>query len=324
MEPLERIIRLHNLLSSARYPIPRAILQERLECSEKTVRRNIDFLRDRLGAPLEYNQEQNGWNYRPEEANMYELPGLWLNEQEIHALLTIQQLLTNLDPELLQDEIAPFTDRIRTILEKTTGLNTEQEISQYIQLLSVGKRKRQYEHFQALTSATINKKQIHISYFGRGKNKRSERRLSPVQLLHYKENWYLSAWCHEKQAMRVFSLDKIESLKTLSEPAKVIDLTVIDSFTSASFGIFTGEASGQAILEFSEEASRWVADEIWHPEQQGKWLDSGSYQLSLPYSNPIELAGEILKHGEGIKVIAPMSLIELIKNRLRRALGQYS
>ena len=323
MEHLERIIRLHNMLSKAHQPIPRTTLEDKLKCSEKTIRRNIEFLRDRLGAPLEYNQEYNGWYYRPQEANLYELPGFWLNEQEIHALLTIQQLLTHLDPDLLHDEITPFTNRIRLLLKKTTGVSAEQDISQYIQLLSTGKRKKQYQYFQPLTSATLNKQQIHISYFARGKNKRSERILSPVQLLHYKENWYLSAWCHQKQAMRVFSLDKIEDLRLLSEPAKQISPENIANFTSASFGIFTGEACEQAILEFNEETSRWVADEVWHPDQQGVWMKNGTYQLTLPYSNPTELAGEILKHGEGIKVIKPDSLKTLIEQRLTKALSQY-
>jgi predicted DNA-binding transcriptional regulator YafY len=324
MEQIERIIRLHNLLSISRRPIAISVLQEKLECSKKTVRRNIDFLRDRLGAPLEYNQQQNGWYYRSKEAALYELPGLWLNEQEIHALLTIQQLLSSLDPDLLHDEIAPFTTRIRELLEKTTGLDTEEDISHYIKLLSVGKRKRQYKHFQEITSATLNQHQIHIRYHARGKNQHSERTLSPIQLLHYKENWYLSAWCHGKKAMRVFSLDKIDRLELLAEKTHSITDEALEDFTSASFGIFSGIASEQAILEFSEEASRWVADEIWHPEQQGKWLENGNYQLTLPYSNPIELSGEILKHGEGIKVIAPDSLRNLIKQRLVKALQQYT
>ncbi len=324
MEHIERIIRLHNLLSHARYPIPRATLQEKLDCSEKTVRRNIDFLRDRLGAPLEYDPEQNGWYYRPQENSLYELPGLWLNEQEIHALLTIQQLLTHLDPELLHDEIAPFASRIRSLLEQTTGLDAEQDIGQYIQLLSTGKRKRQYQYFQPITSATLNKRQIHIRYFARGKNQYSERTLSPIQLLHYKENWYLSAWCHDKQAMRVFSLDKIETLQVLSKPARQLTPQALEKFTGDSFGIFTGQASKQAVLEFNQESSRWVADEIWHPRQRGKWLANGNYQLTLPYSNPTELAGEILKHGEGIKVIAPASLQDIIKARLQQALDQYT
>lgn len=324
MEQIERIIRLHNLLASARQPIARTVLQEKLECSEKTVRRNLDFLRDRLGAPVEYDTEKNGWYYRKDEAALYELPGLWLNEQEIHALLTIQQLLTHLDPELLHDEIAPFASRIRTLLEQTTGLNAEQDIGQFIQLLSVGKRKRQYAHFQTITSATLNQQRIHIHYFARSRNSHSERTLSPVQLLHYKENWYLSAWCHTKSAMRVFSLDKIEDITVLNEPAKVIDPQSRDAFTSASFGIFSGAANQQAVLLFNEENARWVADEIWHPEQTGEWLEDGHYQLTLPYSNPTELAGEILKHGEGIKVLAPPELQRLIKNKLQQALQHYT
>ncbi len=323
MEQIERVIRLHNLLSEARHPIARTTLQEKLECSAKTIRRNIDFLRNRLGAPLEYHQDRNGWYYRSQEAALYELPGLWLNEQEIHALLTIQQLLGSLDPDLLHDEIAPFANRIRSVLEKTTGLNTDHDISHYIQLLSAGKRKKQYQHFQAITSATLNKQQVHISYYARGKDQHSERTLSPIQLLHYKENWYLSAWCHEKEAMRVFSLDKIESLEPLSQKAHRVSDEEINDFTSSSFGIFSGVASDHAILEFNVEASRWVADELWHPDQQGKWLESGHYQLTLPYSNPIELAGEILKHGEGIKVVAPDSLREIIISRLTKALDHY-
>lgn len=323
MEQIERVIRLHNLLSQARYPIARKLLEEKLSCSQKTVRRDIDFLRDRLGAPLEYDKENNGWFYRPNEAALYELPGLWLNEQEIHALLTIKQLLTSFDPDLLQEEMAPFEKRIRTILEKTTDLSSNEDIGQYIQLLSSAKRKQQYKHYQAIASATISKKQIYITYYGRGKNKRSKRTLSPQQLVHYKDNWYLSAWCHEKEAMRIFSLDKIETLKLLTEPSKKLVKNSIQDFISSSFGIFSGTANEHAILEFNEESSRWVADEIWHPEQQGEWLDNECYQLTIPYSNMIELAGEILRHGEDIIVKSPDTLKNYIKKRLTLALKNY-
>lgn len=323
MEQIERIIRLHNLLSTARLPIARSTLQERLDCSEKTVRRDLDFLRDRLGAPVYYDETRYGWLYDTKQASLYELPGLWLNEQEIHALLTIQQLINNLDPELLHNEISPFAQRIRKLLERTTGLKADEDISQYIQLLSTGKRKRQYKHFQGIASATLRKKRIHIHYYSRGKAQNSERTLSPNQLLHYKENWYLSAWCHTQEAMRIFSLDKITRFKILNDKAKSISTEQLDQFTSASFGIFTGKASQQATLIFNEEASRWVADEVWHPQQQGELLNDGRYKLTLPYSNPIELAGEILRYGEHVTVESPASLVNIIKQRLTSALSHY-
>lgn len=323
MEQFERVLRLHHLLSNARYPIPRRQLEERLACSQKTVRRDLDFLRDRLGAPVDYDQEKNGWFYRENEQSLYELPGLWLNEEEIHALLSIQQLLNSLDPGILQDEIAPFENRIKDLLNKSSGYQDSTNLSQTIRLLTTGKRKRQYEHFQEIASATLQKKQIHITYFGRRKNAISKRNLSPLRLLHYKENWYLSAWCHNSDGLRMFSLDKIEQVDTLQEAIIALDTTEIDHAINASFGIFTGKAEESAVLHFNEEAARWVADEVWHPEQQEQWLDSGKYELVVPYNDVTELSAEILRFGEDVEVIAPTTLRQLIIQRLTLALAQY-
>lgn len=323
MEQFERVLRLHHLLSNSRFPIPRKQLEERLDCSQKTVRRDLDFLRDRLGAPVDYDQEKNGWYYRDNEQSLYELPGLWLNEEEIHALLSIQQLLSSLDPGLLQDEIAPFENRIKDLLNKSAGVQNDTNLSQAIRLLTTGKRKRQYQHFQQIASATIQKKQVHITYFGRRKNAVSQRNLSPLRLLHYKENWYLSAWCHKREALRMFSLDKIENVDTLAKPAIEQDASEIDNAIQSSFGIFTGMAKERATLHFNEEASRWVADEVWHPEQHEKWLDNGKYELIVPYNHDTELSAEILRFGEDVEVIKPASLRQLIIQRLSKALSQY-
>lgn len=323
MEQLERVLRLHHLLSNSRFPIPRRQLEEKLDCSQKTVRRDLDFLRDRLGAPIDYDQEKNGWYYRENEQSLYELPGLWLNEEEIHALLSIQQLLSSLDPGLLQDEIAPFESRIKDLLNKSAGIQNEANITQAIRLLTTGKRKRQYQHFQQIASATIQKKQVHITYFGRRKNAVSKRTLSPLRLLHYKENWYLSAWCHKREALRMFSLDKIEQVETLQETVIEQDASEVDHAIHSSFGIFTGLAEERAKLHFNEEAARWVADEVWHPEQQEKCLENGKYELIVPYNHDTELSAEILRFGEDVEVIEPTSLRQLIIQRLSKALSQY-
>ncbi|MBT4838980.1 MAG: HTH domain-containing protein, partial [Methylococcales bacterium] len=118
MEHIDRIFKLHNLLLNAHQPISRIILEEKLECSTSSVRRTIDFLRDKLGAPIDYDRDRNGYQYHPEQKSIYELPGLWLNESEIHALLTIQQMLNNFHPDLLLDEIKPFEKRIKEILQR--------------------------------------------------------------------------------------------------------------------------------------------------------------------------------------------------------------
>jgi proteasome accessory factor C len=78
------------------------------------------------------------------------------------------------------------------------------------------------------------------------------------------------------------------------------------------------------VLHFDEESARWVADEEWHPEQQGRRLEDGSYELKIPYSNSVELVMDILRHGLHVKVLNPPDLVSEVIRQLRMTLAQYS
>jgi proteasome accessory factor C len=71
-----------------------------------------------------------------------------------------------------------------------------------------------------------------------------------------------------------------------------------------------------AVLRFTAERARWVANEEWHPEQRGEFLPDGRYQLSLPYADPRELIMDILKYGPDVEVVAPDSLRAAVAERL--------
>ena len=92
----------------------------------------------------------------------------------------------------------------------------------------------------------------------------------------------------------------------------------------SSFGIFAGHACETAILQFSPNIARWIADETWHPNQTGEWLKNGNYQLKIPYNNSIELLAEILKYADDITVIAPKSLQQAVVDKLLKTLKNYS
>lgn len=89
------------------------------------------------------------------------------------------------------------------------------------------------------------------------------------------------------------------------------------------YGLFAGPAAAEAVLHFSPYAARWVAEEQWHPNQQGRWLEDGGYELRLPYSDPTELVMDVLRYGPDVEVVAPAELREQVRERLARALAQY-
>ncbi len=124
--------------------------------------------------------------------------------------------------------------------------------------------------------------------------------------------------------MRCFSIDRINRLAVLGQRAVDVADAELDAHYASAYGIFGGQADKMAVLRFTKERARWVADEVWHPEQEGKHFEDGSYELRIPYRDPRELVMDILRHGPHVLVIEPQSLVDEVKDQLSRALGRYS
>ncbi|MEJ1296307.1 MAG: HTH domain-containing protein [Candidatus Sedimenticola sp. (ex Thyasira tokunagai)] len=107
MDRFDRIFNLHKLLSASRLPVSRQRIEEELECSRATAKRIVETMRLYLNAPIKYDRERNGYHYDAAEGEMFELPGIWFNASELHALLSVQQLLTQVQPGLLEQQFAP-------------------------------------------------------------------------------------------------------------------------------------------------------------------------------------------------------------------------
>lgn len=321
MERLQRIYRLHQILTGRRQPIAHQVLQEKLECSRATVSRIIQDMRLYFNAPIEYNRSCNGYHYAPNDGQAFELPGLWFSETELYALLTTQQLLAHVQPGLLDTQLKPVKERIEQILANR-HLGSE-EISKRVRILRMTGRNVGLECFQAVAGALLQRNSLHISYHGRGNDETSQREISPQRLLHYRDNWYLDAWCHTRKALRSFAVERIFAAKVLPQRCRDVPEKQLDVHYVSSYGIFAGEPKHTAVLRFTPERARWVADEHWHPQQQSLLLGDGSYELRIPYSDPRELVMDILKHGEEVEVIEPDSLRQLLSKHLQRALLQY-
>ncbi len=317
MDIFDRIYCLDRVLRQSHYPVPRAVLQEKLECSRATTNRIIRAMRDFLGAPIQYDRKTEGYHYAQAGDQPYDLPGLWFNASELHALLTVQHLLAEVQPGLLESHIAPLRERIERIL-KSKG-TAQGDTTRRVRILRMAGRRCDPECFPTVASAVLGRKRLQIVYHGRASNKTSERTISPQRIIHYRDNWYLDAWDHAKKALRSFSVDRIKQTRIIGEPAKDIPDDKLNVHFSSAYGIFAGKAKQKAILRFTSERSRWVADEIWHPQQKGRF-DDGQYVLEVPYSDSRELVMDILKHGPEVEVLAPEALRVEVVDLLSKAL----
>src|SRR5690606_19724798 len=149
------------------------------------------------------------------------------------------------------------------------------------------------------------------------------REVSPQRLAHYRDNWYLDAWDHDRQALRSFALDRISDTAGSAQAAHDIPDAELDEHLAGAYGIFSGKATQEAVLRFTAERARWVADECWHPRQAGRRLPDGGYELRIPYGDPRELVMDVLRHAPHVEVIEPESLRAEVIRQLRRALERH-
>jgi predicted DNA-binding transcriptional regulator YafY len=323
MERIERFFRIRNLLRNKNYVNRDEFLAE-LEVSAATFKRDLEYLRDRLQLPIEWIAEKQAYTLveSATEPDRFELPGLWFNSVELQALITVEHLVSGLGPGLLSEVLGPFRQRIHRLV--STGDHTLAEMGRRIKIQSVAARFVPPRYFQLVASGTLERRRLRLTYFARGAGRSTERVVSPQRLVHYRDNWYLEAWCHLRNSLRVFALDSFEQAALLDEKAKDIPESQLDEQLSESYGIFAGKPTHVAVLRFSAERARWVAREQWHPQQKGRKEADGSFTLEVPYSDDRELLMDVLRHGSEVRVLGPESLRHRLLTELDRIRAAYA
>src|SRR5688572_21974858 len=318
---LERLYKIDRLLKD-RKSISFDALREALDVSRATLKRDIADMRDRFNAPIEFDRDLGGYRFgEPRVGPVYQLPGLWFSASEIHALLTALQLLGNLQPGLLEARVAPLAGRLRAILG--SGDHSWQEVEKRIRILQPGRRESKAEHFGTVAAALLKRQRLRIRHYNREKHLETEREVSPQRLVHYRDNWYLDAYCHLREDLRSFSVDAIREALLVETKAREVAKAELDEYLKSGYGIFAGRAVEWATLKFTPQAARWVASQTWHSSQRTRFEKDGSYVLEVPYADDRELVMEILKFGADVEVLGPERLRKKISSQLEAARERY-
>jgi len=326
MDRTERFYKIELLIRN-RGSVSFAELMDELGVSRATLKRDLEYLRERMDAPIVYDRDSNGYRFNAEVRDArqvrHELPGLWFSEREIHALLTMHQLIGGLDEGgVLARHLQPLLDKLHGMLG--TSDDEAREMVKRIRVLSAAKRPVAPKHFELIGGALTRRQRVHLHYWVRSRREMTERTVSPQRLVHWRNTWYLDAWCHATDALRRFALDAIREVDLVASPrAKDVALKTIEAELDAGYGAFSGARVQWATLEFTPEAAQWVRHEQWHPQQEAKLHTDGSLTLRVPYTDATELAMDILRHGERVRVAAPAALVASIKATLARAAARY-
>jgi predicted DNA-binding transcriptional regulator YafY len=295
-------------------------LLDELEVSPATLKRDLDVLRDQLGAPIEYDRFLNGYRFGAGPGGRkHELPGLWFSERELYSLLMAHQLLGELDAEgVISRHLKPLLERIHEMIG--SGAADAQAMLERVRVVGAARRPVPSRHFERVAEALLQRRRLHMRYLTRGRGESGEREVSPQRLVHYRSTWYLDAWCHQREQLLRFALDAVEDAQVLQQAAKEVAIRTVQARLDAGYGIFAGSQVQWATLLFAPGAAQWVSREEWHPRQKTRWLDDGRFEMKLPYVNQTELVMDVLRHGGEVSVRAPESLRLAVVEQLRAAL----
>jgi proteasome accessory factor C len=320
MDKLSRLAALRRIFRDRR-PVSRETLAAELECSIPTAKRAIREARETLGMPIVWDADARGYvldRASPDAGE--EVPGLWLTAPELAGLVTLHSCLQMLTPEPIGPLLAPLGRRLDAVLQRS-GVQFDQ-VRRRVRILGQPGRPPGRD-WATLTEALLTRTRTEFEYRARSRPETTLRTVSPQRLVLYRGSWYLDAWCHLRDDLRSFSVERIGAPRLVCRRATDVSEAVLDQRLATSYGIFSGAPTDVARLRFSSFATRWVGEEIWHPRQSTVIHGDGTLEIAFPIGRREELILDVLRWGPEVEVLAPRDLRTEVAARLAAAAALY-
>jgi len=313
----ERFVWFDSQVRAQKYPNATS-LSEQFEISAKTAQRDIDFMRDRLLCPLDYDSSQKGYYY---DDDTFSLPMVYLSSEELSSLLIARKMLQDISGGFIGDEISSIVDKITNVLSKHIATGDKIDDAFSFQLIEYSPAPEQV--FKAILESCLKKRCLSFTYYSPATEEKSERMVEPYHLFNYMGTWHTIGYCHLRKEVRDFALSRISEAKVLTESFKTPADFDFKKYFLSTFGLYKGKSAKEVTLRFTPEKSKWIKDQIWHKNQKVKLLKDGSLELSFPASDFSEITREIWKHGDAVRVIKPNDLRDLIKAEAEKIVKIY-
>ncbi|CAN5192615.1 WYL domain-containing protein [soil metagenome] len=312
------MMRIHGQLKSGGLPNCRKLAEE-LEVSSKTVQRDIDFMRDRLGLPIEYDPLRFGYSYTEPVTSF---PSIEVSEGEIAALFVAQKALA-------QYQGTPFERPLRSAFRKITdGLKDRvsfswDDMDDVISFHSAGASISDLELFETVSQAVLRSVELHFEYRKLNSSRFEQRRVRPYHIASLENQWYLFADDLDREQLRTFALPRMRNARATATRFRRPANFSISDVLRGSFGVFQGGEIHRIRLEFDAFAARLVSERTWHESQRIRSGKDGGITLELQLGGLEEIERWVLSWGSHVRVLAPAALVKAVRDEARAVAALY-
>lgn len=306
---MERMLRIHEAIQSRTYPNARD-LAERFEVSQKSIQRDLVFMRDRLQLPIAYDGARWGYYYTQE---VKAFPSLQISEGELFALLVAEKALQQYRGTPFERPLLSAFKKMAAALPDTISLNLA-DWDQTISFRTSAEPLMNLATFDCLAKATASHRRLELIYRKPGQSRPEKRIIDPYHLANINGEWFLFAFDHLRNAIRTFSVVRIKSARVTEERFQRPEKFSVQRTLQDSFGVLSGRGEYDVIIRFKNQAADYIREKRWHASQKIRDLPRGELELRMRLSSLAEIERWILSWGGNAIPIAPAELVQSVKN----------
>ncbi len=342
MDRTERFYRIERLLRE-RAGVRLDEFIARLGVSRPTVIRDLAYLRDRMGVPIVFDRARGGYHLADARESMrHRLPGLWFNGDELRALRVAARLLADLDPGLLQAQLAPLEPRLRELLGEAEAPDADAFLAARVRLFGAPAAPLPDGLFLTLAAALLRRRRLALAFRDASLARLFGREVSPQRLVLHEGRWFLDAWAHPDDRGRSIPVVILETATMAESDALMLPPDELGHRFDGAYQSAAGAAPAASAADGAEpdrpagERSRWArlvfsaerAPELvrclWHPQQRARLLGTGELRVDLPCTDPAQWLGVALQYGRHCEVVGPPALRMLVANELTAIARRYA
>jgi proteasome accessory factor B len=316
--PLARMLKIHEALQRGSRPNCSSLARE-FEVSVKTIQRDIEFMRDQLGLPIEYDQVQHAYGYTEEVAGF---PAVQITEGELMALLVAGRAMEQYRGTPYENQLKAAFDKITAGLKNTISFTPGAGLAA-VSFGSLGQSETDMKVFEALSKAVVNRREIEFDYRKPGSSQSVHRRVQPFHLAYRDNLCYLIGWDVEKKELRQYALPRMANAVVRTETFKAPADFSAEEYFRGTFGAQGGTGDYRVRIRFDSSAAFYIRERRWHPTQEMKDLPNGGIELSLRLADLEEVERWILSWGVHAVALEPSELVESIRTTAKRVNEQY-
>jgi predicted DNA-binding transcriptional regulator YafY len=315
-QPLERMLRIHQAIQARTYPTA-VFLAAELEVSAKSIYRDLDFMRDRLGLPLEFDRRHWGFYYTEEVSSF---PTIQITHGELFALVVAEKALQQYRGTSFEKPLLSALQKMERALPETISMDLN-DLQRTISFRTRAESILDLKVFDVLAKATAESKQVQLAYRKPGQSQPELRVIDPYHLANINGEWFLFAYDHLRKDIRTFVPARVKAAKLTGKTFVRSAKFSLERRLRDSFGVHSGHGEFAVVIRFSEQVADYIREKKWHESQHLRELRGGGVELRLKLSSLTEVERWVLSWGGNAIVVQPKELDDAVRSAARRILG---